>query len=220
MSEVTPEILYEEYRRQALFKRKGVHPRPMKDFSKVRENPSWVHYVRLAKLVNDNDGHLDYRIYMEALVDFFDGFVPDRVMPTQKAIRIYKNYVTRMNCERENRDAVEAGVIRSLKNVTSFMKERGMRTFDEYASHNSSMIPTMAKHFSAGSVTKHFLALIPRLDLVLRQYPQDINDEYFADFVGREYEQLRVSLFTHDKMKRISDNLEALITAACGEQMG
>ena len=214
MSSVTPEILYDEYRRQALLKRKGIHAKAMKDFSKARENPNWVHYVRLAKLVNDNGGHVDYRVYMEALVEFFDGFVPDRLMPTQKAIRIYKNYVTRMNCERNNSEGIERGVIRSLRNVAAFMRSEGLGTFDEYASHNASMIPTLAKHFSAGTVTKHFLALVPRLDLVLGQYPQDIRDEYFTGVIGGEYDQLRVSLFRQEKLKRISDNLERLVSMA------
>ena len=210
---MTAEILYEEYRKLALFKRKGVYPRPMKDFAKARANAGWPHYEQLAKLVNDNAGHLDHRIYLEALVDFFDGYVPDKLLATQKAIRIYKNYVARKNLERDNVKAIELGVIRSIKNVATYMSSKGMTTLDEYVSADAHVIPPLARHYSAGSVTKHFLALVPRLDLMLNQYPQDIVTEYFGDLLGREYEQLRVSMLRHDKLRRIGDNVERLIIA-------
>lgn len=207
-------MLYEEYRRQALFKRKGVYPRAMKDFSKAKANVGWPQYERLAKLVNDNAGHLDHRVYIESLVEFFDGYVPDRLLSSQKAIRIYKNFVAGKNLERENVKAMETGIIRSIKNIATYMAARGIGTFDEYLSADSHTIPPLARHYSAGSVTKHFLALVPRLELVLSQYPQDIVSEYFADvMVGREYEQLRVLLCRHDKLRRISDNMEKLVLA-------
>ena len=212
MFEVTPEILYDEYRRQYVFSTKGVWPKKMKNFEKAREAASWSNFEKLSKMINLNPGHIDHKLYITALVAYFQGRVPPKHLSSQLGIKIYKNYVNMINLKDEDRIEIEKAVLRSIKNIAIFMQKNNIKSFNEYLEFNKVLIPVIAKHFYAGSVSMQFMVLIPNLKIIINDFPVDVVQEYFTQVLDK-YDDLRSKLLTYEKLRKISDNIDLFIKA-------
>ena len=207
---ITPESLYSEYVRELCFQTRGIYPRRMKNFDKVKTQSYWVFFVKAAQMIQDSDGHIDPSLYIKGLVVFYQGKIDYSVLGTMKAIKIYKNYIETISCDRRNLQEVDAGINRSIMNMCRFMNDNNMTNTNEYFNFNAYLIPRLAKDLNSGAISKHFLSIVPEINLIISNYPQDIQDEYFIDFL-KEFQALRLNLFKYEKYKIIYDNFEIVI---------
>ncbi len=85
--EVTAEQMYNEYHQQIMFYTKGIHPRKIVNFEKIRKKDTWVNFEVFADMVNRNN--LNYELFIEALVNFSKGWFSPTLLG-HKGIRLYK----------------------------------------------------------------------------------------------------------------------------------
>ena len=209
MQEVTPEQLFTEWRKQTFLKEKNFYPKAVKDFSKQREKPEWAYFERFAKMVNNNAGNIDYKIFIAAQVDFYGGWFNPVNLGSLKSIKLYNNYVAILNAT-DTVAAIEKGIISSVKTVGVYMRNNDLKTFDEYLYEGNTIIPTLAKQMKAGTVSRFFVSIIPNIVDVINSYPPDITASYFTSFLG-EVEMLRSKSLTSPKIRQLSDVLPLVI---------
>jgi len=206
---VTPEDIYREFHKHTVFYKTGIYPRTVKNFDKPKAKPEWVYFERLAQMVDNNAGMINYRIYIESLARHYNGWFKPALLPSMKAIKIYKIHKTIMNSTTD-RELIYEGIIKSIKFIGDFCKENRIKDFDSYMYHNADYFPTMLKHFTAGSITSYFLTLIPDIKLIIRNFPQDCVEEFCEEFLI-DYDLCRSKAISLPKVRKICDNLENLI---------
>lgn len=197
----TAELLYKEYRR---LKGWSAAPPP-------KDKPWWQRFEAAARLVDGSCGHIDPLLYIEAVVKRMEPDECVQALGTMRSVRTYRVHVELVNCERTDAKIVEAGVKRSINSIARFMLDHGMDGFGEYVMYDHNLIPRMARDLSSGAVTKHFLALVPDLESYLSNYPQDIEDEYFRQFM-EELPGLRAYMVRFPTFRALMDKLEIAIS--------
>lgn len=207
----TAEDMYNLYHRAVLYREKGVYPGRIGNFTKARGRADWIYFERFASLVIRSQGHVDAELFITALADFFGGRFPAKMLVHPKGMKMYKSVRDQRNAESDP-SLVRAGVLRSLEFIVKFMKERGLQTLDEYFELNAYIVPEAARHFSAGSVTKHFLALVPDIESIIKQYPSDIRAEYFNG-IGEWLPRARINAGRDEKLRKLSVRMNETISA-------
>jgi hypothetical protein len=212
-NKVTPEACYAEWHRQIQLSR-GVRARAMKNFAKAQAKDTWIYFERFAQLCNKNAGQMDYKLFLSALVEHFKGYVPPKEIPTMKSIKIYKSYVKLLNLQNDP-VKVKQSILSSLKFVINFMRENDMHVLNDYLMDNHNIIPSVLKHYNAGSISIHFLCCVPNFNTMIASYPTDVVDEYITNF-DEDYRKYRSRLVsTDDKVvQSIINNLEVLLKRA------
>jgi hypothetical protein len=166
MKEVTPEEIYQEYMNQYIVYTKGHYPRQIKNWDKIRAKSEWAYFERLAYRVNSGHGVLNYKLFIEALIDIYKGNVPAKMLVHPKSIHIYKQYI-KMTGNTDNPDAIYGGVISSLMFVCNFCIEHNIKTIEEYAEHNAHLMPSLLEHIYNGSITLYFATIVPNIKTII-----------------------------------------------------
>jgi hypothetical protein len=210
---VTAEECYAEWHRAIQLSR-GIHVRTMKNFKNARAKDTWIYFEKFARLCNKNAGQMDYKLFFVALVDHFKGYIPPKEIPTMKSIKIYKSYVRSLNLDNDP-NKVKESLLNSLRFVIIFMIENDMEKLDDYVLHNQHIIPSVFKHYNAGSISIHFLCSIPNFDTMIKSYPQDVVSEYIPNF-EEDYKVYRSRLMAHEDktVQNVINNLEVLLKRA------
>lgn len=195
-SEVTPEMCYAEWHFH-IMSAKGITPKRVKNFDKAREKKDWVFFEKLAMLCNRNAGGIDHTIFIRSLAEHYDGYIQPKDLATMKAIKIYKSYVRCINLENDP-EAIEQSILDSFSFVTNYMYENGLTSLNQYIFENANIIPTILKHYNAGSICIHFLCCIKNFNDMLIGYPKDVVDEFLPDF-SEKYRKYRPRLMASDK---------------------
>jgi len=204
---ITPEQLYNLYHRKILFYTKNIHCRNIKDFSKQKQTPEWCYFEKLSNIINGSD-HINPEIYIDSLIDFYKGYFNLKLLSHPKGIKIYKNYVLQLN-NSYDKEKIFKSIYDSIKFVGKYIRDNDIESFNHYLNSDVYTIPLVAKHYYAGSISKHFLALVPDIIIIINSYPSDIINQYFRQFKD-DYVTLKPSLISYPKLKKISDNMEKL----------
>jgi len=209
VQEVTPEMVFSEWRRQTFLKEKNFCPKAVRDFAKQKEKPEWAYFERFAKMVNNNAGNIDYKVFIAAQVDFYGGWFNPVNLGSLKSIKLYNNYVSILNAT-DTVVAIEKGIVASVKTVGVYMRDRDIKTFDEYLFEGKAIIPTMAKQLKAGTVTKFFVSIVPNVVDIIKSYPPDVTATYFHSFL-EEVDMLRAKSLTSPKVRQLFDVLPQVV---------
>lgn len=205
----TPEQLYSLYHQRIMLYTKNIIPRAIKNFDKIKQKPEWDYFEKFAKLVNSNNGQLDPKLYIDSLIDFNDGYFSFKLLSHPKGIKIYKTYIKVQN-NTYDKEKIFKSVTDSLRFVAKYMKDNNIDDFYQYLNQDSYLLPTIAKHFNSGSISKQFLVLVPDILLIIDQFPIDIKRCYFDQF-SNEFDSIKSLLMTYPKLKKVSDNIETII---------
>lgn len=207
---MTAETIYKIWHKET-FKAKGTNVREVKNFDKAKSKPSWDYFENFVYFMERNNGSLDLTLYMEALANYYGGYFNPSMLGTQQSIKIYKDYIKQKKIDVENDEAdIRKEILKSIKFIVGFCKERNLGSLEEYISHDMYLIPSILKHYNAGSISPFFLACIENLDIILTSYPKDAVREYVSDFRDW-YVRYSIMIRTNEDCKKISDNLEIII---------
>ena len=206
---MTPEQIYQLYHKYTFFFKNNTYPRVIENFDNAKEKDTWIYFTRCSDMIDRNAGQINPDIYVYSIAKFFEGWFDPKILTSPKGIKIYKSHVELINLNNE-KEAIEKGVLHSIKFVNTFCHENNINNFNEYINHNKEIIPTLLKHYNAGSITIHFLAMIPNILYILKQSPQDVIDEYISTF-KENYPNIRALFIHNEKLRNISDNLEQII---------
>jgi hypothetical protein len=210
---ITAEMCYAEWHRVNQLS-KGIRVRAMKNFEKARSKDTWMYFEKLATLCNRNAGRMDYKLYFAAMSEQYSGYIPPNVVSTMKSLKIYKSYVRSLNLNNDPQ-AVTDSVLTSFKFVIEYMHSRELENLDMYLMEGCNIIPTILKHYNAGSVSIHFLCCINNFNTILASFPADVIAEYIPNF-EEEYVKYRSRLMGLDDkvVQLIINNLEVLVKRA------
>ena len=119
---ITAEMIYNECHKQMFYYSKGVYPKTIKNFNKAKEKDTWNYYERFAKMVHDNNGQIDYKLYIKSLAEFYEGFFNPKMLTHPKGIKIYRQTVklNNLKCDKED---IYKSVLISIKYVINYCKE-------------------------------------------------------------------------------------------------
>lgn len=205
---ISPEDIYRVYHRE-VNAAVGRSVRTVKNFDKIKSNPAWAHFERCAQFVNRNNGQVDYRIYLRALAIYFQGWFDPKHLTGSKSIAIYRSYINDRETQ-HSPEAIKRLLLTSIDFVVSYCKKHELSSLSQYLSEDLNLIPTIAKHYSAGSVSTYFLAAIEDFIYMLDNYPSDVVYDYFSSF-KTDYTSHRMRLIHTPELHKISKNLALII---------
>lgn len=206
---MTPEHIYELYHRYAILKTKGVVPRPVSDFSRIKASGDWIHLERAARVLSNSNGNVDPELFIETLVNFYKGFFPLERLTHITSFKIYSTKVELINSAHDIAD-VKRLISANVDFVVKFCVETGIFDLDGYLRHDIDLIPSMAVHLGSGRISVYFLACVNDLMRVVSEYPPDVVEEYLRDFLTKR-EGLRRSVLFDGSIRKFSDNMEKVI---------
>jgi len=201
MKEFTPEDIYSLYHSECFYAEKGIYPKKIKNFESAKEKPTWIFFVKTAKLVNSSKGMVDPRIYVKSCADFFKGTFDPSILPGPKAIKIYKAYISEMNLT-EQPNELKKSFAKSAAFIKNYCKIVGHKTMEEYMEDGRDCLPILVRHYNAGSISSIFLACIPDFEIYISNLYPDIREEYFSSF---DYRGQREKVLRDPELCKISD---------------
>ena len=188
---------------------KGINVRNIKNFDKIKSSEKWIYFEKFTKLVNDNAGNLSPSLYIDSLIDFFKGYFNLKLLSHLKGIKIYKLYLQQRNNEQDY-NKIYKQVKQDLHNIVNYICVSINTDLHSYVMENHNILPTIAKHFNSGTISKYTLALIPDIKFIIASFPEDIQQQFFYEFIN-EYKTLNINLIRYPKLKQINDNFEIII---------
>jgi hypothetical protein len=193
--------IYNEFRKQTMFFSKGIYPKPVKNIENIKNQKQLVHFEKFAKMIEYNNGLIDWKIYIKSLADFYEGWFNPQKLTSLKSIKIYKTYIAIKNAS-DDPEQIYQNILESIKFVLNYCNKRNYTDFDSYVFENSHIYPTILKHFNAGSISENFLVLIPNIKMSIKSFPKDCVDEYANSFV-EEYDIIRSKTINCQKVQKI-----------------
>jgi len=209
MKNITAEEIYQSYHKYSFYFKKGIHPKTIKNFSNVKSKPDWIYFEKCASLVNNNAGQVNHNLLVYSLCKFFEGRFNCKMLIHPKGLKIYKTFIETINQSNDSK-TIEKGIIKSIQFITMFCIDHNIKDFNDYIYHNYELIGSLLKHYKAGSITKHFLVMIPSIIKILDNFPQDVKDSYLGDF-KEKYPTIRAVILHEEKLRNIADNIENII---------
>lgn len=205
--QITAEQLYNEYHRQTFHAKRGIYPRAVVNFDKCRSKEWWVSFQKAAEFISSNP-NIDHVILVRAIATAYRERFDPRLLMHPRGFKLYRAYIEERNAVVDDSSVMEV-LKESFRNAVDACRINGISTFEQYLNFNSSIIPLMAIQYGNGQISSMFLALIPNMEHVLKNYPKDIVDEYFAGF-RKSYGELRQKVRMSEKLRKISDNMHVL----------
>jgi len=138
-----PTILdaFNHWRSEVLFRSKGVHPR--RSTSEDAIKPEYkVFFEKFVKLVDDTDGIVDWKLYIEDMAKFHSGWFHPKSLTTQKGMKIYRTMIKTSRLSSDP-DEIYAQVSASIGFIRGYCIENGIWSFDEYLDENRMFIPRL-----------------------------------------------------------------------------
>ncbi len=215
---MTSEDLYTLWHRET-FKAKGTRVRKVKNFDKAKASGNWEYFESFSLFVKRNNGSIDPELYMRAVALHFGGYFKPSLLGSQKTIKIYKNYIQEMkdNADTTSEVNIKEEILKSIKFINKFCRKRGLKSFSEYLEHDMYMIPSIIKHYNAGSISIYFLSSIDNFPIILTNYPTDVIKDYMGNF-NSEFGKYRLRVMTNEHTKRIAKNLEEIFEKCLKKQ--
>jgi hypothetical protein len=210
----TIENIIVEYHRNIMFYKTGSYPRPMKNIHESKyfndESRYKAHFEKFIKFVERNDGHIDWKLMIEALADFFKGWFNPMFLSNQKGIKIYKNYIEAKKLAKKEDLLTE--VKKNLRFVIEYIKSGNLSNVDEYLTEGQYLIPSIGKHLSSGSISPYFLVIVPDIKSIINALPPDMKNEYFEDFL-ENYDLYRAKILRDKTLRKLSDKFYKIVNS-------
>lgn len=200
--------VYNEYRKHTFYYERGFFPTAVKAVDNISDKSKLVFFEKFIDMVYNNAGMIDWKLYIKSLAKFYNGNFDPKLLTSLKGIKIYKTHVQLLNNSSDG-NTIYDNVITSLRFVVDYCIESKI-DFNGYLNENIELIPTLLKHYSAGSVSINFLVLVPNIKLIINNYPKDCVDEFMLGFLN-EFESIRGKTIKNDKVRKIDKNLELVI---------
>lgn len=209
MINYTVEEIYNIYHHKIMYYTKKIHVRKIKNFDKIQSGNDWVWFQKFTDKVNKSCGQIDPKTYIDALIDFFKGRFNLAILCHLKGIKIYRLYIQQMN-NSSNKEEINKKLVESFHFLAEYMEENNVINADSYLMINQDIYPILAQHFHSGRLSSYFLTMFPDIIIFIKNYPPDIRQQYFSDFI-KEYKNLRTFVVQHPKLKKLSDNFEKIL---------
>jgi hypothetical protein len=207
MKHVPPEAIYNEYRKQIIYKSKGFYPRKVVNFRKIKESKEWFFYEQFSKMVNNND--INYVDYIRSLVDFYEWF-PPKLLIHRKSILIYNMY-RKNSAENINPADAMTNIASSINFMISYFKDNNIHTLDEYLDLGIDVYPVVLQHISKGFIKQDLVVLIPgMLERLKYEYPKDCVHDACNGLISR-FKHIQNILLKNEKILNIKNNFENVI---------
>jgi hypothetical protein len=210
MEKVTPEDCYRQWHKEVQRKR-GINVKPVKNFNNAKKKSYWSSFEAFANLCNRNNGQVNYKLYITALVEHHGGYFDPSILPSRKSIKIYKSFIKEQEMS-SSPEYIKNAIFTSLKFVISYCTKNNIDTLDQYLSEDLHLIPTPLRHHNAGSVSLYFLACIKNYDMILASYTAGIAGDYIPDF-KESYPLYRVRVLNTNlkEVTNLANNLEKIL---------
>jgi hypothetical protein len=207
MQNITPEQIYSEFHRQRVKLSKGVYPRSIKNWEKIRKKPEWVSFQKLANMVNRNRGHIYFPLMIKAVLYFHrNKRMNFNRLFSQAGIKFYRNFINLLNLTKSKTE-MEKIVIKNFEFILKYMNANNIRSFREYLNEGVSGIPTVAIHYYSGAISIFCLIAIPNILNKIDSYPMSIQMEYFQDF-KEKYKEKKDFVLKSKVVRQIISALE------------
>jgi hypothetical protein len=203
----TAEDIYTIYHRETNLAA-GRIVKTVKNFTNAKAKDTWVHFEKCANFITRNRGQVNAKIFIKSLAAYYEGWFDPKFLGGQRSIKIYKEYVKTQE-EVANPAHIRTELLRSIAFVSKYCKTRGI-DFDTYIMEDQYLIPTILKHFNAGSVSLYFMSSVAGMKETLESFPQDVVYDYIPTF-NDTYPIYRMRILSNKDTKNIADNLELLI---------
>lgn len=208
---------YNEWRTAVLFFSKGIRPKRSTSVDAIKTEHK-IFFEKFVQLIENNDGLIDWKLMVNSLAKFYNGWYHPKLLVSLKGMKIYKTNIKLANCS-DDSSVIYSHVVESLKFVKSYCNEKNIDDFDSYLNENKTFIPTMLKHYSSGSISPYFLAMIPNIILIMNNFPKDSADEFAADFIS-EYSIYRSKIVRIKKLNNCINNFYQCMNAIIKKQQG
>lgn len=217
-STLTVEEIYQYYHTSFIISKTGHPGRPITNWDKIRRTSESFSYIEMfTKIVNESNGEIDYKKYIDALFDFAKSsgtnWVNPKMFTSQKGIAIYNSYLQKLK-DQNDPNYIKDRIIHSVQNVVRFCVKNNINSFENYIQHNAFLYPTLLRHLDEGFIKREFFIMIPNLKSVILSYAEDVSYDFFKnndeDFnVSRSLQKRKskwLNEFSKD-MENIIDNL-------------
>jgi len=201
---ITTEQLYSEWHKQTVFYNTGKYPRSIKNFSKAKESDNWAFFERFKIFINKNSV-VDYKIFIQSLADFYEGWFHPKHLNSQKSIRLYKSFISRNNVV--GKDKFKSQIKSNLVFVFKFCKDNNITTLDGYLLHNHKLLPSVLKHYKQGNINLVFFALINNFIDILQNYDPSFVEGFLGSSFNIDYQQTRYELLKDNKLRSLSSKI-------------
>ena len=199
---ITTEEIYSEYRKQTIHTTKGIYPRNIVNWEKIKKKPNWIFYERCAQMINNSAGQINHKRYIKILAEHYNTIFDPKLLCSMKSIRIYRNNITISNLSNDIEEIYEQ-IKKSIKFITNYCIMNDINNVDEYILENRYTLPTLAKHYNSGDISEYFLNIIP--DGILKSvYPPDIFEDFFGKY-SDNYKRRYKILLKDQRIRKIMD---------------
>jgi len=214
MKNITLENIISEYHKNTMLYKTGSYPRALKNIQESKYMTDELkyknHFKKFKKIIERTDGHIDYKIMIQSLADFFKGWFNPMFLTNQKGIKIYKNFI------RENETKVKENVLlevkKNLRFVIEYIKNTDLSNVDEYLCEGQYLLPTIGKHLSSGSISPYMLVTVPDIKSIINSFPIDMKNEYFTEFL-KNYDLYRAKVIKDSVLRNLSDKFYKLVNS-------
>lgn len=211
----TYEEVVQEFHRKTIYYKTGSYPRRIVNFEDTKYNKSRPQFEKFINLVERNYGHIDWKLMIEALSDFFKGYFNPLFLSNPKGIKIYKNYVREKSMVKGENVLEE--IKRSCRNVLNYVKQNNLEDVDAYLTEGQYLIPTIGKHLSGGFISPYFLAIVPDIKSLIGALPPDMRVEYFSEFL-EEYDMYRAKAIKNPTARKLADSFYKILNSKLKEK--
>lgn len=215
---ITPEEIYQEWHKQTFFNLKGFYPRTVQNFDNAKQAEKWVYFQKLADIINNGNGIVDYKLYIQSLCEFYSKKnVPFDILTSQKGFKIYRNFINILNTHTDM-NSIKKCIVDNINFIVNYCKENKINRFSDYI-NDDNLIPKLIVHFNSGNVSIYFFSLVENIELTIKEYPQDVVEDFLGDlitFFGK-IKQYKMQILQDETLRKISYNLEKIINNKIGE---
>jgi hypothetical protein len=203
----TAEDIYRIYHKEVNLAA-GRHVKTVKNFDKAKAKNTWVHFEKCAGFINRNRGQVNPDIFIKSIAEYYEGWFDPKYLTGHKSIRNYKEYVKKRETE-ASPEHIRSELLRSIAFIAEYCKPKKIDFF-QYLAEGQYMIPTVLKHYNAGSVSIYFLCALGGFRDILNGFPPDVTYDYLPNF-EEDYPVKRMRIISNPKTKKISENIEIII---------
>lgn len=210
----TIEEIYNYYHQTTMFEMKGFYPRSIKNFEKILTESNKELLIKFQNFIIKNGSIINWKIYVLSLAKYYKNRYDLKLLGSLAATKIYKQYVEFINSpENLTESELKERILNSLLFIVNYIKDNDIKSFKDYFTIDSNIIPIYIKHINSGSVSKIFYSCFTwenRIKIFFNT-PDDIFYEFFNisknEFI-ESLEQQRKIILKYKSILEIIKKLE------------
>ena len=117
------EQIYNEYHKQTFFAMNGTYPKTMVNFDKLLANKTATELIKkFQELLKRNRDSINWRLYIEALAQYYKSRFDLRYLSNLAGIKIYRNFVQEKYKDKDSEDDIYNSIINSLIFLNAYLR--------------------------------------------------------------------------------------------------